>query len=53
MTYTNTQSGKVAESSWKTFAAGTNPYEIHLFGWVDSGSANFNSAYLLVRAAVN
>lgn len=48
-TFQNTQTGLVAISPWKDWAAGTNLNEIHLFGWVDFGSANFNSVYLMVR----
>ncbi len=48
-TFSNTQSGMVAVSPWKDWAAGTNFQEIHLFGWVDSGSTNFNSCYLMIR----
>ncbi|NND31104.1 MAG: hypothetical protein HKN76_00845 [Saprospiraceae bacterium] len=48
-TFSSTQSGLVAVSQWKDFAAGTNPTEIHLYGWVDAGSTNFNSPYLMVR----
>ncbi len=48
-TFSNTQTGQVAISPWKDWSAGTNFQEVHLFGWVDSGSANFNSAYLMVR----
>ena len=48
--YETTQSGIVATSPWKVWAAGTNAHEIHLFGWVDAGSTNFSSAYLMVRA---
>ena len=44
-----TQSGFVAVSQWNDWSAGINPHEIHLFGWVDAGSTNFNSAYLMVR----
>ncbi len=47
--YTNTQTGIVAVSPWKSWAAGTTPLETHLFGWVDAGSTNFVSAYLMVR----
>lgn len=47
--YTNTQSGLVVTSPWKSWAAGLTPLEIHLFGWVDAGSTNFVSAYLMVR----
>ncbi len=48
-TFSNTQSGIVAASPWKDWSAGTNFQEIHLFGWVDAGSTNFNSAYLMLR----
>lgn len=48
-TYTSTQYGLVATSEWKDFLAGTNAHQLHLFGWVDSGATNFNSAYLMVR----
>jgi hypothetical protein len=47
--FSNTQSGVVAVSPWKDWSAGTNFHELHLFGWVDAGSTNFNSAYLMVR----
>ena len=49
-TFASTQSGLVAVSQWKDWAAGTNPSELHLFGWVDAGSTNLISAYLLIRA---
>lgn len=48
-TFAATQTGFVAVSPWKNWAAGTNFAELHLFGWVSSGSTTFNSAYLLVR----
>ena len=48
-TFSSTQSGLIATSPWKDFAAGTNFQEVHLFGWVDAGSTNFNSAYLMIR----
>ena len=48
-TFSNTQSGQVAASPWKDWAAGTSLHEIHLFGWVDTGSTNFSSAYLMIR----
>ncbi|MEM9549285.1 MAG: hypothetical protein AAGA77_25150, partial [Bacteroidota bacterium] len=48
-TFSNTQTGIVAVSPWKDWAAGTNFQEIHLFGWVDAGSTNFSSCYLMVR----
>lgn len=48
-TFSTTQSGMVAVSGWKDWAAGTNFHEVHLFGWVDAGSTNFNSAYLMIR----
>ncbi len=47
-TWTATQSGWVTESQWKNWNAGTNAWEVHLYGWTD-GNADFNSAYLLVR----
>ena len=47
--FASTQYGMVATSEWKDFTAGTDPLQLHLFGWVDSGSTNFNSAYLMVR----
>ena len=47
--FADTQSGIVATSPWKDFAAGTDLQEVHLFGWLDAGSTNFNSAYLMVR----
>jgi len=46
-----TQSGNVVTSPWKSWSAGTNAQEIHLYGWVASGTTQFNSAYLLVRPA--
>ena len=49
-TFAATQSGGVATSPWKTWNAGINANEIHLFGWVSSGgNTNILSAYLLVR----
>lgn len=48
-TFSNTQTGLVAISPWKDWAAGTNFQEVHLFGWVDFGNANFNNCYLMVR----
>jgi|GEM_PF-1609206 len=48
-TYGNTQAGFVMMSNWETWNAGTRAQEIHLFGWVSNGTANFNSAYLVVR----
>ena len=48
-TFASTQSGIVAVSQWKDLAAGSNAHEVHLFGWVDAGSTNFNSAYLMIR----
>ncbi len=49
-TFAGTQTGGVATSPWKTWNAGTNANEIHLFGWVSSGgNTNILSAYLLVR----
>lgn len=48
-TFASTQSGIVAISQWKDWAAGTNAFEVHLYGWVDAGSTNFNSAYLMIR----
>ena len=47
--YTNPQSGIIAISPWKNWTAGTIPQELHLFGWVDAGSTDFVSAYLVVR----
>ena len=47
--YYTTQTGYVAISPWKLWAAGTVPQEVHLYGWVDTGSTNFVSAYLMVR----
>ena len=53
-TWASTQSGYVVTSPWKSWAAGTNAAEMHIHGWVNSGSSlNFNSAYLLVRAQQN
>jgi len=48
-TFSNTQTGIVAVSPWKDWAAGTNFHEVHLFGWVDFGNTDFNSVYLMVR----
>ena len=48
-TSSGTQTGFVASSQWKLWEAGTNFAEVHLFGWVDFGNTNFNSAYLLIR----
>ena len=48
-TFSNTGIGFVTVSPWKDWAAGTNLHELHLFGWVDFGSVEFNSAYLMVR----
>ncbi|MEO6490629.1 MAG: hypothetical protein ABIO04_11870 [Ferruginibacter sp.] len=47
--YTNPQSGIIAISPWKSWSAGTTPLQLHLFGWVDAGSANFVSAYIVIR----
>ncbi len=47
-TWTATQTGWIAESEWKNWNAGTNAWEIHLYGWTN-GNANFNSAYLMIR----
>ncbi|MEP7164242.1 MAG: hypothetical protein ABI741_06090 [Ferruginibacter sp.] len=47
--YSNPQSGIIAISPWKSWAAGTIPLEIHLFGWVDAGTTDFVSAYLMIR----
>ena len=48
-TFANTQSGKVAVSPWKNWAAGINACEIHLFGWLDAGNTNISSVYLMIR----
>lgn len=48
-TFASTETGLIATSPWKYWNAGTNAFEIHLFGWVSGGSTDFNSAYLLVR----
>lgn len=49
-TWTAVGSGWAVDSGWRTFAASTTPWEIHLFGWSSSGgSAAFSSAYLMVR----
>lgn len=48
--WTPVQTGWIVESGWEDFNAGITPWEIHLHGWVDSGSTDFTSAYLLVRA---
>ena len=48
-TFAPTQTGFVAISPWKDWSAGVNFQEVHLFGWVDAGSTNFNSAYLMIR----
>lgn len=47
--FSSVQSGIIAVSPWKDWAAGTNFHELHLFGWVDAGSTNINSVYLMVR----
>lgn len=47
--FSSVQTGFIAASPWKDWAAGTNPHELHLFGWLDTGSTNFNSVYLMVR----
>lgn len=47
--YHATQSGMIAISPWKQWNAGTIPQELHLNGWVDSGSTSIVSAYLMVR----
>ena len=47
--FSSVQTGFIAVSPWKDWAAGTNLHELHLFGWLDSGSTNFNSVYLMVR----
>ena len=48
--YSTTQTGFVAVSPWKDWAAGTNFHELHLFGWVDAGTfTDISSAYLMVR----
>ncbi|PNQ72773.1 hypothetical protein C1T31_09690 [Hanstruepera neustonica] len=50
-TFAGTQNGGVATSEWKTWNAGTNAHEIHLFGWsAFFSSMNIVSAYLLVRS---
>lgn len=49
MTWTAVQTGWIAESDWKDFSAGLTPWEVHLFGWVDSGATEFTSAYLLIQ----
>jgi len=49
-TWYSTESGYVVTSEWKSWSAGTSPWEIHLYGWIHTGAnALFNSAYLLVR----
>ena len=51
-TWASTNSGWVVSSQWKDWSAGTNAWEVHLFGWTSSNTddhADFNSAYLLVR----
>lgn len=48
-TFAPTQSGMIAVSPWKDWSAGTSVHEIHLFGWVDAGSTQFKSAYLMIR----
>ncbi len=48
-TSVNPQSGIIMTSPWKSWSAGTTPQEVHLFGWVDIGTTNFNSAYLMIR----
>ena len=47
--YSTPQSGIIAISPWKSWAADTTPLEIHLFGWVDTGVTEFFSAYLMIR----
>lgn len=47
--YSNPQSGVIAISPWKSWSAGIIPLEIHLFGWVDAGTTDFVSAYLMIR----
>lgn len=53
--YAQTHSGGAATSDWKTWNAGTNAHEIHLFAWVEnngnsSDHVTVESAYLLVRS---
>ncbi len=48
-TFASTQTGVVAVSPWKSWSAGFAALEIHLYGWVDAGSTNISSAYLLIR----
>ena len=47
--FSSVQSGFIAVSPWKDWAAGTKLHELHLFGWLDAGETNFNSVYLMVR----
>ncbi len=47
--FQSAQTGFVAQSPWKQWSAGTSAQEIHLHGWVNSGTTNFTSAYLMVR----
>ncbi len=47
----STQNGGVITSEWKSWNAGINAHEIHLFGWVNLGaSITIESAYVLVRS---
>lgn len=50
--FATTQTGGVATSDWKSWDAGTNAHEIHLFAWVNTSGdyVTIESAYLLVRS---
>jgi hypothetical protein len=52
-TWTASHTGWVVESEWKSYAAGTTPMEVHLYGWNSGGDTKFNSVYLLVRPHQN
>ena len=48
--FSQVQTGFIAASPWKDWAAGTKLHELHLFGWLaDPGFTNFNCVYLMVR----
>ncbi len=48
--WATTQTGGVISSEWKSWSAGTNAQEIHLFGWVDTNSITITNVQLLVRS---
>jgi len=50
--FATTQTGGVVTSDWKTWDAGNNAHEIHLFAWVNNSGdyVTIESAYLLVRS---